>query len=85
MSCGVGGRCNSDPALLGRWHRAAAVAPTRPLAWELPYAVGEVLKTNKQTKKNFKFFLKKEIFHLQAENKSEIRWGHKTAVVSVRF
>ena len=34
MSCGVGHRCSSDPALLWLWHRPAAAAPTRPLAWE---------------------------------------------------
>ena len=26
--------------LLWLWHRPAATAPIRPLAWELPYAVG---------------------------------------------
>ena len=30
--------------LLWLWHRSAAVAPIRPLAWELPYAMGIVLK-----------------------------------------
>ena len=34
MSCGVGCRRGSDLVLL--WHRLAAVAPTRPLAWKLP-------------------------------------------------
>ena len=40
-----------DPALLWLWHRPAAVAPIRPLAWEAPYAAGVALKTNKQTNK----------------------------------
>ena len=29
-----------DPALLWLWHRPTAIALTRPLAWERPYAVG---------------------------------------------
>ena len=40
MSCGVGGRCGSDPVLLWLWHRLAAVAPIGPLAWKSPYAAG---------------------------------------------
>ena len=40
MSCGVGCRLGPDPALLWLWHRPAAAAPIRPLAWEPPYAVG---------------------------------------------
>ena len=37
------------PALLWLWHRLAAAALTRPLAWELPYAAGAALKSKKQT------------------------------------
>ena len=45
MSCGVACRCGSDPALLWLWCRPAAVALTRPLAWEPPpYAAGAALK-----------------------------------------
>ena len=42
MSCGVGRRRGSAPALLWLWCRLAATAPIRPLAWEgsSPYAVG---------------------------------------------
>ena len=49
MSCGVGRRLGSDPAL--------ATALIRPLAWEPSYAVGVAQvkakrqKTNKKTKK----------------------------------
>jgi len=50
VSCGVGRRLGSDPALLWLWCRPAAVAPTGPLAWEPPHAVGTALKT-KQNKK----------------------------------
>ena len=38
MSCGVGRRRGSDPALLWLWCRPAVAAPIRPLAWEPPYA-----------------------------------------------
>ena len=40
MSCGVGCRCGSDPALLWLWHRLVATAPIEPLAWEPPYVEG---------------------------------------------
>ena len=41
MSCGVGCRRGLDLALLWLWprRRLAAIAPVRPLAWELPYAM----------------------------------------------
>ena len=55
MSCGVGCRHGSDPSLLWLWHRLAATAPTRPLAWEPPYAPGVALKKkDKKTKKEKK-------------------------------
>ena len=47
MSCGVGCRRGSDLALL--W--LAAIAPIRPLVWELPYATGVALKSQKKKKK----------------------------------
>ena len=40
MSCGVGCRRGSDPALLWLWRRPVATAPFQPLAWEPPYAAG---------------------------------------------
>jgi len=40
VSCGVGCRRGSDPALLWLWHRPVATAPIQPLAWEPPYAEG---------------------------------------------
>ena len=43
MSCGVGRRQGSDVVDLGL-RRLAPAAPTGPLAWELPYAVGVALK-----------------------------------------
>ena len=54
VSCGVGCRRGSDPALLWLWHRTVARAPTRPLAWEPPYATGTAQEiattTTKKTK-----------------------------------
>ena len=49
MSCGVGHRLGSDPALLWLWRRLAAAAPILPLAWEFPYAAGAALKSQKKT------------------------------------
>ena len=46
MSYGVGHRCGLDPLLLWLWCRPAAIALIEPLARELPYAVGVVLKKN---------------------------------------
>ena len=48
MSCGVGRRCGSDPALLWFWHRLAATAPIGPLAWEPPCAMGTALEMAKR-------------------------------------
>ena len=49
MSCGVVCKYGLDPMLLWLWHRLAAAALVRPLAWELSYAMGVALKE----KKNF--------------------------------
>ena len=48
MSCGVGRRQGSEPALLWLWHRLAATAPIGPLAWEPPHATGVALKSKKK-------------------------------------
>ena len=53
MSCGVGCRHGSDPALLCLWYRLAATAPIGPLAWEPPYAMGAALEKAKRQKKSF--------------------------------
>ena len=47
LSCGIGHRHGLDPVLLWLWHRLAAAALIQPLAWELLYAAGVVLKINK--------------------------------------
>ena len=51
MSCGVGHRCGSDPALLWLWCRPAAAALILPLAWELPVQLPPP-KQQQQTKQN---------------------------------
>ena len=47
VSCRVGHRHGSDLALLWLWHRTAAAAPIRPLAWEPPYTASAALKSKK--------------------------------------
>ena len=56
MSCGVGRRRGSDLALLWLWRRLAAIALTKPLAWEPLYVTGMALKgqKDKKTKKKKK-------------------------------
>ena len=44
-----------DPVVLWLWCRPAAAAPILPLAWELPYASGAALKSQKNN-----FFLNKK-------------------------
>ena len=51
MSCGVGHRRSSDPALLWLWHTLVATVPTRPLAWEPPYAAEAAQEMAKRQKK----------------------------------
>ena len=51
MCCALGCRCGLDPTLLWLWRRLAAVAPIRPLAWELPCAMGVALKIKTKKKK----------------------------------
>ncbi|RKM63542.1 hypothetical protein C0984_19540, partial [Clostridioides difficile] len=54
MSCGVGCRPGSDPALLWLWRRLAATALIKPLAWEPPYATGAAQEMAKRQKKKKK-------------------------------
>ena len=53
LSCGVGHRHGSYPTLLWLWCRLVAIAPIRPLAWELPYASGVAQNRQKKKKKEF--------------------------------
>ena len=50
MSCDVGHRHEWDPAWLWLSYGLAAVAPIRPLAWELPYAAGAIPEKAKRRK-----------------------------------
>ena len=52
-------QCGADPELLWLWHRLAAIAPIRPLAWEPPYAKSVALKRPKK---------KEKILQLRIEN-----------------
>ena len=53
MSCGVGHRGSSDLMWLWLWlwHTPAAIAPIKPLAWELLYTTGAALKSKKKKEK----------------------------------
>ena len=46
----MGHRHGLDPVLLWLWGRPAAVAPTGPLAWDPPDAMGAALKNEKKRK-----------------------------------
>ena len=59
MSCRVGHRCRSDPALLWLWYRPAATALIQPLAWEPPYAAGAALEKAKRQRKKKKEYTPK--------------------------
>ena len=67
MSCGVGCRRVSDPALLWLWCTPAARAPIRSLAWEPPWAAGSGPRKGKKTEKKKKTkteFLQVQSIHL---------------------
>ena len=53
MSCVVGHRHSSDPALLRLWLWLwlAPTALIQPLAWEVPFAAGAALKRGKKKKR----------------------------------
>ena len=63
MSCAVGRRCSSDLALLWLWRRLAATAPTRPLAWDPPYAPEKTKEKSKWRN------------HFCAHTKCHLLWG----------
>ena len=58
MTCGVGLRRNSEPALLGLWHRPGTIAPIRPLACELPYSTGAALERQQQQQQITSYYRK---------------------------
>ena len=65
MSCGVGHRHSSDLALLWLWHKPAAVALIRPLAWEPPHVIGAALRQKTKDRK------KKKLQQLYQQNTME--------------
>ena len=74
MSCGVGYRRSLDPALLWLWCMLAG-----PLAWELPYATGMVLKTNnnKKTPQSLRMrFILRAYYNIPSKSK-ETNLSHK--------
>ena len=73
MSCGVGRRCDSDPALLWLWYRPAATALIRSLAWEPPCATGaSPRKGKKKDKKKFQKTIEKKSIKPRAEMVNKI-------------
>ena len=54
MSCSVGCRRGSAPALLWLWRRPAATALIKPLAWEPPYVAGAASEKRQKDKKKKK-------------------------------
>ena len=51
MSCDVGRRCGSNPAMLRLWGTPVAAAPIGSLAWEPAYTADVALKNTKKKKK----------------------------------
>ena len=64
MSCGVGCRRGSDPALLWLWCRPVATAQIRTLAWEPPYAAGAAQEKAKTQKKQKTKYIASFVFYL---------------------
>ena len=63
MICGIGHRLDSDLAMLWLWHRQAATALIRPLAWKPPYAAAAALKRQTRQKKKKKKHILKSTFY----------------------
>ena len=72
VSCGVGCRRSSDPALLWLWRRPAATTPIRPLAWEPPYVAGTAQEKAKRNKRKKKKYICLDFFWLK-KRKKEIK------------
>ena len=91
-NCGVSHRCNLDLVLLWLWCRPAAADPIRPLAWEIPYAVGATLKKqnkikqNKPTKLVYKVFSPRTHSSLwQAQQSGELKLFDLTFSIPLSF
>ena len=57
--------------MLWLWHRPAAAALIRPLAWEPPYAMGAALNIKEKKKKKKK---KLELRHVTPFDKGHMTW-----------
>ena len=68
---GVGCRRGTDPALLWLWHRPAATALIRPLAWEPPYAAGAALEIDQKNCKRNQFAPKDRTCAVELENRGQ--------------
>ena len=81
MSCGIGHRRGSDPALLWPWRRLVATAPIGPLATKPPYAAGTALKKTERQKK------KKNLGLSQSEelNSSPLCYGLKYFLLPINL
>ena len=78
MNCGIGHRCGLDLVLLWLWHRPAAAALIRSLAWEPPYATGAALEKKKKKQKNAKGVFT-YVFFLYGFYLAKISRGKKSA------
>ena len=67
VSCSVGRRYVSDPTSLWLRHKLAAVTLIRPLALELPYAMGVALKSKKKKGEN-----NEQLGHTHTQKKTEM-------------
>ena len=79
MSCGVGCRRGSDPALLWLWRKPVATAPIQPLAWEPPYVMGaaqEIAKRQKKKKFFFPILLRLKVFTFRPSSKDKKSQGN---------
>ena len=75
--------------LLWLWHRLAAVAAIRPLAWEPPYAAGAALKRKKKIKQYFlsvpltsEVFINKYFGFILSSFYTQERSGEESNVIS---
>ena len=82
VSCGVGRRCGLEAVLLWLWHRLAATAPIRPLAWEPPYAEGAALEKTKRKKKRKNVYMDFR-FEGQPNNKFKMAYSYEMRLLEL--
>lgn len=78
MNCGVGHLRSSNPVLLWLCHTPVTVALILPLTWELKYATGAALKSQKKEKRKKKKEKKK------GKKKKESFWVQTKALGETR-